>query len=103
MIKTLSKIVNNTNIEVKWWSYAAWTLPFVALAIIAFEHYIGWSDDIIDKTIIIITTVFFSVSVYWWWWALNKFLTILQVMEQNEDKFGEILDEIKRTRNDLKN
>jgi hypothetical protein len=102
MIGTLAKIVKSTSVEVKWWSYAAWTLPFAALGFISFEHYIGWSDDIINQSIIIITTVFFSVSVYWWWWALNKFLTILQVMEQNEDKFEEILDEIKRTRNELK-
>jgi len=102
MIKSLAKIVKATGVEVKWWSYAAWTLPFAALALISFEHYIGWSDDIINQTIVIITTVFFSVSVYWWWWALNKLLTVLQVMKNNEDKFEEILSEIKSTRDELK-
>lgn len=87
--------------EAKLWSYAAWTLPFVALAIIVFEHYIGWTD-LQSKTIITITVVFFSVSVWWWWWALNKFVSLLDAFQSNEKKFAEVSDELRRTQEELR-
>lgn len=101
MLKTLVQTIKETNVEVKWWSYAAWTLPFAALALIAFVHYIGWTD-VMHKLMIVITTVFFSISVYWWWWALNKFLAVLKAMKDNEDRFAEVIYEIKETRKVLK-
>lgn len=87
--------------EAKLWSYAAWTLPFVALAVVVFEHYIGWTD-LKSKTIITITVIFFSVSVYWWWWALNKFVSLLAVFQSNEQKFAEVSGELRRTQEELR-
>jgi len=68
---SLEKFSTGTNREVKWWSYAAWTTPFVALAAIFFVDLIGWNDTQ-SKLIVTGGVVFFSVAVYWWWWAIFK-------------------------------
>jgi hypothetical protein len=91
-----SKIAKQTAKEVKWWSYAAWTLPFVALAAIVFEFYIG-HDDWIAKTIWATTVVFFSISVYWWW-AIHKFRDVYQAMVDNQERFNEVKEELKKVR-----
>lgn len=96
-IKKFQDVVKATRTEVKWWSYAAWTLPFVALAAIVLEYYIGY-DNWIQKTIWSITLIFFTVSVFWWWWALNKIAVILSALKRSEDDFSSVLYEIKETR-----
>jgi len=101
MITNLAKATKRAAQGAKYWSYAAWTLPFVALSLIVFEHFIG-SETLIQKTMVGITVTFFSFSVYWWWWALNRVVEIITAMKNNEDKFEEILSEIKSTREELK-
>lgn len=83
--------------ESKLWALAAWTLPFVALAILTIEHYIG-SSQLIHITIIIVTAIFFAVSVFWWWWALGKIVVIMESMKHNEDRFQQVKDELRLTR-----
>lgn len=83
--------------EASLWAYAAWTLPFIALAIIIFEHFVGW-DGFIGKTIIVISVSFFSISVFWWWWALNKFVKILEAFREAEDSFLDMKNELRETR-----
>jgi uncharacterized Tic20 family protein len=95
--KNLKDAVKQAAKEARYWSYAAWTLPFVALALIVFEHFIG-HDNWISITLVGITTTFFSVSVYWWWWALNKLVTIMAAMNSNEERFETVISELKETR-----
>jgi hypothetical protein len=97
MVKNLTKAVQKAKKEASLWAYAAWTLPFAALALIVFEHFIGHADWI-AVTIIVITTTFFSISVFWWWWALNKFVVVLQAMKENTDRFDDIKTDLKETR-----
>ena len=97
-----SKASEKASKEARLWSNAAWTLPFIALAAIVFEHYIGW-EDYIDKTIVIITVSFFGISVFWWWWALNKFVVLLTAFSSIDDSFKEIKDELKSTKEAIKN
>lgn len=87
--------------EAKWWAYAAWTLPFTALALIIFGHYVD-SDNAYATIILLITTVFFSISVFWWWWALNKFVVLLKSFKRAEEHFEEIKDELKKTRETIR-
>jgi uncharacterized Tic20 family protein len=101
MPKSLIKAVQQAATEARYWTYAAWTLPFVALALIIFEHFIG-HDDWISITLVGITTTFFSISVYWWWWALNKVVIVMAAMEKNEERFEDVLQEIKQTRQVLR-
>jgi hypothetical protein len=97
MIKNLVKAVDQAKKESRLWAYAAWTLPFIAIAVLVFEHLIGW-DSVITKTLTTIAIVFFSISVFWWWWALNSIVIILDAMNKNEKHFEEIKEELRETR-----
>ena len=100
MTKKLAKATQQAAKEASLWAYAAWTLPFVALAAIVFEHFIGW-ENFYNKTIIIIAVTFFSISVFWWWWALNKFVIVISAMRDTEKSFEDIKDELKLTRQEF--
>lgn len=100
MVKEFSEIVKRTRIETNWWRYSAWTLPFLALSIVAFEHFIGWESHM-AKTIVIISVVFFTISVLWWWWALTKIVTILEGLKRTEDNFLELRKDIKETKEEF--
>jgi uncharacterized membrane protein YfbV (UPF0208 family) len=87
--------------EVKYWAYAAWTLPFVALSAIVFEQLIGW-EHIHQKLIVVIAVTFFSISVFWWWWALHKFVALLDAFRLTEERFVEVKDELRKAQEILK-
>jgi hypothetical protein len=93
----ISDTINKTATQVRWWSYAAWTAPFAALAILAFESLIGW-DNLYSKSVIIISVIFFTVSVFWWWWALHRFVDILDAMRTTQEKIDDVKKEIVNTR-----
>ena len=101
MPKSLIKAVQQAATEARYWTYAAWTLPFVALALIIFEHFIG-RDDWISVTLVGITTTFFSVSVYWWWWALSKIVKIIDGFKRTEQHFIDVKNELKETRKTIR-
>lgn len=100
MVKKFSQIVRRTKIEADWWRYSAWTLPFAALSVVMFEHFIGW-ESYVSKTIVIIAVVFFTISVLWWWWALTKIVNILEGLKRTEDNFLELRNDLKAAREDF--
>lgn len=83
--------------EASAWAYAAWTLPFIALAALVFEYFIGWTDAY-NKTIIITAVAFFSISVFWWWWALRKFVVVISAMRDTDESLSDIKRELQKTR-----
>jgi len=97
MRTNFKKLLDDTKKEVSLWAYAAWTLPFVALAAVVMEHWFGVNTSI-GLTIIVITVTFISVSVFWWWWALRKIFLITSAMKSNEDGFLEVITELRKTR-----
>jgi hypothetical protein len=101
MVTQLIQAVKKSGQEASLWAYAAWTLPFVALSGIVFEHFVGL-DSWINVSIVIITTTFFSISVFWWWWALNKVVVILAAAKQNEDRFNDVIHELRKTRETIR-
>ena len=102
MVKQFFQLAKETQTQAKWWTWAAWTLPFVALAIISFENYIGW-DSLMHRTLVIISVVFFTISVYWWWWALNKIVALVDGFNRAQQNFEDIKDELRKTREVLNN
>jgi hypothetical protein len=87
--------------QVKYWKWAAWTLPFVALGAIAFGYWIGTSTSF--HIIMVITcTTFFGISVFWWWWALEKVAKMVKDRLTIEQKFEAIIDEMRSLRKDIK-
>lgn len=91
-----------TSKQVQWWSYAAWTLPFVALIILGAEYVLGWGENIIEHTLIFVGIVFFSISVYWWWWALHKIRDMIRELEKTQQKIDCVRNEIIETRLEIK-
>jgi len=101
MIQKYAQATRKAAKEARYWSYAAWTLPFVALSALVFEHFIG-HNDWIEKTLWAISTVFFAISVFWWWWAINKIVAIMSAFKDNEDRFVKVVDELEKTRQTLR-
>lgn len=98
MIKRpFQQLIEKTNIEVRWWSYAAWTLPFIALAMIGLSWFFG-SVNLFEKVLLGIVLTFFSVSIFWWWWALFKFKDIVIGLDKTINSLGEVKKEIVKTR-----
>lgn len=89
-----------TSQEVKWWAYAAWTLPFVALAGLGFLHFFGW-ETLYAQSIVVGAVIFFSVSVFWWWWALFKIKTLVDILDRVSQKFESVKENISFIRKDI--
>lgn len=100
-MKTIIEKAQKARREATLWQYAAWVLPFTALAIIGFEYWIG-TETWYDITIIIITTTFFTVSVFWWWWAVRKFADLMDSMKQTNENFIEVKKSLRAIKEDLK-
>lgn len=97
MVREFFKAAKQAQTEARWWTWAAWTLPFVALAVLSFEQFLGW-ETLYARTMVIISVVFFSISVFWWWWAINKIVVLLQSFQRTEQHFIDVKDELKKTR-----
>jgi ABC-type Na+ efflux pump permease subunit len=95
------KAVDKAAKEASLWAYAAWTLPFVAIAVLVFEYLIGW-DTAMARTLTTIAIVFFSISVFWWWWALHKITVILGSLKETDARFEDIKEELRQTRKTLR-
>ena len=89
---------NNIEKQARWWKYAAWTLPFIALAILIGEELLGF-DTAPTSFIIVIT--FIATSVFWWWWAISKIVYMLKCSFKMESNFEDIKKEIKQVRKDV--
>lgn len=100
-VNNLSKKTKSTETQVRLWKYAAWTLPFVALAAIVFSSFTG-IDTLVDKIIVIISSAFFAVAVFWWWWALHKLLDIVKIMDATARSLQWVRDSIGSIKRDLK-
>jgi ABC-type multidrug transport system fused ATPase/permease subunit len=101
MQNKLEQFVKNTLLQIQWWKYAAWTLPFTALAGLFFISIFGW-DNIYSQALIIGSVTFFSISVFWWWWAIHKLSFIVDLMSGTGEKFERVVSLISEIKRDLK-
>jgi hypothetical protein len=92
-----SKAVEKVRTQVKWWAYAAWSLPLIALALLGAEQFFDY-HDLFRKTLVAIGIVFFSVSVYWWWWAIYKIREIVEGFDRTAESLIDVKEEIITTR-----
>lgn len=102
MIRNFLEAATKAKQEAQYWLWAALTLPFIALAILTFEYYLGW-DSFYAKSLVIVSVVFFSISVYWWYWALNKLIVLLDGFNKTNQNFEDIKSELRQTREAIKN
>ena len=101
IVDDLSKKTQSTEIQVRLWKYAAWTLPFVALAVIVFSSFVG-IDSLFDKIVVIVSSTFFAIAVFWWWWALHKLLDIVKIMDATARSLQWVKDSIGSIKKDLR-
>jgi len=101
IVDDLSKKTQSTETQVRLWKYAAWTLPFVALAVIVFSSFVG-IDTLFNKAIVVISSAFFAVAVFWWWWALHKLLDVVKVLDATARSLRWVKDSIGSIRKDLR-
>ena len=94
--------MNKTEQQARWWTWAAWTAPFVALAILIGEKLLGF-NSIVGITSVIITTTFITVSVFWWWWAISKITVMMKGHEQVEKNFNDLAQQIRDIKKDVGN
>lgn len=87
--------------QARWWKYAAWTLPFVALAVLVSLDFLNLDNLYHIATLIIIIT-FFSVSVFWWWWAIDAIRRMFVIMKRTEENFEEVKQSLKETKKIIK-
>lgn len=95
------KKIDKTLREASYWSYAAWTAPFVALTVLIGEILIG-SDTILGATSIAVVVTFVTTSVFWWWWAITKIVYMIDMTTQVEQNFNQLKNEIGKLNKDLK-
>jgi len=86
--------------QARWWRYAAWTAPFVALAILIGEELLGFDTA---PTAVIIAVTFVATSVFWWWWAISKIVYMIKCSHRMEDNFETLAKELKEIKNDVGN
>ena len=91
---------NNTEQQARWWTWAAWTAPFVALAILIGEELLGF-ETLAGTTSIIITTTFIATSVFWWWWAISKITLMMNRHRKIEKNFEHLLNDIRDIKKDV--
>jgi hypothetical protein len=98
--KEQEEFVQVTKKEVSLWVLAARTLPFIALAVLFFIHFIGW-DRMYEQALTIGAVIFFGVAVFWWWWAIYKMATFAELLKQTVDSFQVIKDELSNLKKDI--
>lgn len=86
--------------EVKWWSYAAWTFPFVALFTIGFIYFIGL-ETLINKVLVAIFIIVASIAVFWWWWAIYKIYNFAYMLQKTSERLQSIKKQFSNIKNDL--
>ena len=87
-----------TGQEAGYWAYAAWTAPFVALAILIGEELLGFDTA---PTSLVIVITFIATSVFWWWWAISKIVYMIKCSHKMESNFEELKDELKEIKKDV--
>lgn len=88
--------------EARYWKYAAWTMPFVALAVLIGEIILGHKQEQAITSMIIIAT-FVTTSVFWWWWSLNKIVYMIKKSDQVLDDFVEVKKQLQEIKENVVN
>ena len=96
----MDKKIKDTLAQASYWAYAAWTFPFVALALVIGETLIGHETWMGAMAIAVVVT-FVITSVFWWWWALSKIVFMIKATQQVEENFNELKSELTRLSIDI--
>ena len=98
----MDKKIKDTLAQASYWAYAAWTFPFVALAVLTGEILIG-NESWMGRTAITVVVTFIITSVFWWWWAISKIVYMVNAAQRVEENFSNLSKEIKEIKKDVGN
>jgi hypothetical protein len=98
--KNVTRFNTQTQKEVKWWAYAAWTSPFAALSGLFLAYVFEW-DGTFNKILIVTGTVFFSAAVIWWWWAIFKVSRMAHMLVNTAEELKEISTEMHKINREM--
>jgi amino acid transporter len=90
----------NTYKEVKIWDWFARIAPLTALAIISVCYFFEWNTAL-DLVLETITIIFFVVCFVWWYWAIYKIAITAKYIKSSQDKFKDLLSELRNFKKDV--
>ena len=99
--KEVEHFTETTKREARWWDWIGRILPLVAICTIAVLHYFKM-HDIRDMFLDVAVIVFFTVCFIWWYWAIKKIVYSAKYMQSTQQKFAELVKEIKKFKKESK-
>lgn len=84
----------------KFWYWAGRVLPLTAVAVLLFALVFGF--DTYQKIIVCgIAIVFATFAFTWWWWVLDTVKRLYAMLNTAQDRFNEVINELKTLRADI--
>jgi type VI protein secretion system component VasK len=96
MKEKLKQIIKESNI----WMISALALPAAAVLIWLGVHYLG-SQNTRHLYALVILSTFAVAATTWWWWAMFRFSEVTRFIISTNNKFDEVLKEIKNVKQDV--
>lgn len=85
----------------KFWYWAGRVLPLTALSILIFSYAFGL-DSWRNVITCIILVLFGTFAFTWWWWVLDTVKKLYSMLESAQDRFIEVMQELKGLKEDIK-
>jgi len=96
MKEKLKQIIKESNI----WMISALALPAATVLIWLGVHYLG-TESTRHLYALVILSVFAVAATTWWWWAMFRFSQVTNFIISTNNKFDEVLKEIKNVKKDV--
>lgn len=86
--------MKNIKKHVSVWSWIGRIAPMSALVMLAVAL-IADLNNYTNYLLIIIATIFATIAFVWWWWIIFTVRDLFQMLQNAQDRFHEVLEEIK--------
>ena len=84
----------------KLWIWCGRILPLTALLVLIFVLVFDFSAWI-NFVVACISIVFASFAFFWWWWVLDTVRNLYSTLNLAQERFIQVLEELKQMRKDL--
>lgn len=86
--------------EVTLWDWLARILPLTVLATVSVCYFFNWTD-VLGRILEISAVVFFVFCFVWWYWAIYKIAATVKIMDDIQQGFKTLKQEIKDFKDSL--
>lgn len=87
--------------QIKLWAWAASVGPITTMASFGLAKIFG-TDTTTDIIIVSFGTMLFGAAVIWWWWVMYTIAKISQDTAKSANSIGQVANEVRNLRKDLK-